>query len=319
MTTRKPSDPKHHQLPGEADIARTYRATGKDEPPASLDAKILAQAQRAVTKPKAHGPFAGRWALPLSTAAMVVLSVGVVLLLNERGALDQQDDRAPLISREAPAHDLARQAPKSPPASARSTTPAPAKAKSALPESTQGVAIAPTAPPENKASGMAAPATAPLLRERRIDESLGATRDEVRVQNKLAKQENSGMRATADVISVQASGPAGAYQFSVGIRSADKGCVQYADWWEVVSTDGKLLYRRVLQHSHVDEQPFTRAGGPVPIQPDTIVWVRAHMNSGGYGTAFKGSVKIGFKQTTLDAEFAAGLTKQAPLPDGCDF
>jgi hypothetical protein len=87
-----------------------------------------------------------------------------------------------------------------------------------------------------------------------------------------------------------------------------------------VSTDGKLLYRRVLLHSHVDEQPFTRSGGPVPIQADTLVWVRAHMNTSGYGgVAFKGSVKAGFKQAVPDAEFAAGLAKQPPLPDGCDF
>ena len=60
--------------------------------------------------------------------------------------------------------------------------------------------------------------------------------------------------------------------------------------------------------------------GPVPIQADTVVWVRAHMNTGGYGgMAFKGSVKAGFKQAVHDAGFAADLAKQAPLPDGCDF
>jgi hypothetical protein len=35
--------------------------------------------------------------------------------------------------------------------------------------------------------------------------------------------------------------------------------------------------------------------------------------------AFKGSAKAGFKQAVPDAEFAVGLAKQAPLPDGCDF
>lgn len=315
MTTRKPTDSKHADLPGEAEVARTYRAAAKDEPPPSLDAKILAAAQRAVEKPKPHGPFAGRWALPLSTAAMVVLSVGVVLLLNERGALNHHDEPAPLVS-EAPPQEFARNAP-APSTALPDRKSAPAQAKPALPESKQDAAPAPT---ENKVSGMLAPATAPLMRERMADESLGASRDDARMQNKLAKQEKGDMRATADVISVQASGQTGAYQFSVSIGSPDKGCAQYADWWEVVSTDGKLLYRRVLQHSHVDEQPFTRAGGPVPIQPDTIVWVRAHMNTSGYGgIALKGSVKTGFKPTTLDADFAADLAKQAPLPQGCDF
>jgi len=327
MTTRKPTDTKRDDLlPGEAEVAHAYRAAPKDEPSASLDAKILAEAQRAVAKPKARAPFGGRWAIPLSTAAMIVLSLGVVLLLSERGALNHRDDRAPLLS-EAPPQELARNAPAAPPAPsepALSAAKKSAKAKSALPETAQGM-VAPSAalsstPEEKKAERNAATsAAAPMMRERMMDEHVGAARDEVRTQAKLANKENGGMSVTADVISAQASGQPGAYQFGVSIRSPDKGCAQYADWWEVVSTDGKLLYRRVLLHSHVDEQPFTRSGGPVPIQPDTIVWVRAHMNTGGYGIAFKGSVKTGFKKTMPDAEFATGLAKQAPLPDGCDF
>jgi hypothetical protein len=151
------------------------------------------------------------------------------------------------------------------------------------------------------------------------EERDSSTRDDLRTQGKLAK-ESISMGVTADVIAVQVSGEPGAYQFNVGILSPDKGCAQFADWWEVVSKDGKLLYRRVLLHSHVDEQPFTRSGGPVPIQPDTVVWVRAHMNTVGYGgIAFMGSLKTGFIQAKPDAGFAADLAKQAPLPDGCDF
>ena len=124
----------------------------------------------------------------------------------------------------------------------------------------------------------------------------------------------------ADVISVQVSGSEGAYQFSVGIRSPDEGCEQYADWWEVVSEDGGLIYRRILLHSHVGEQPFVRSGGPVAISPDTIVWVRAHMNTGGYGgAAFRGSVQAGFVETDLDLDFAADLAEKSPLPNGCAF
>ena len=70
----------------------------------------------------------------------------------------------------------------------------------------------------------------------------------------------------------------------------------------------------------MDEQPFTRSGRSVPIQANTIVWVRAHMNAGRYGgMVFKGSVKAGSKQAVPDVQFATGLAKQAPLPDGCDF
>jgi hypothetical protein len=124
----------------------------------------------------------------------------------------------------------------------------------------------------------------------------------------------------ADVISVEASGEPGAYRFAVGIRSPDTGCGQYADWWEVVGEEGDLLYRRVLLHSHVNEQPFVRSGGPIDMEADTVVWVRAHMNTGGYGgAAFRGSVGEGFREAVLDAAFAAGLEGEPPLPDGCAF
>ena len=128
-----------------------------------------------------------------------------------------------------------------------------------------------------------------MPRARMAEERDNVVRDDSRLQGTLAK-ETTAMGVTADVLAVQATGQPGAYEFSVSIRSPDKGCAQYADWWEVVSKDSKLLYRRVLLHSHVDEQPFTRSGGPVPIQPDTVVWVRAHMNNSGYGgIAFMGS------------------------------
>ena len=124
----------------------------------------------------------------------------------------------------------------------------------------------------------------------------------------------------ADVISVGVSGNDGAYQFSVGIRSPETGCDQYADWWEVITDDGVLIYRRVLLHSHVNEQPFVRSGGPANITQDTVVIVRAHMNTGGYGgAAFQGSVQSGFNEIELDPIFAADLSETPPLPDGCAF
>lgn len=126
--------------------------------------------------------------------------------------------------------------------------------------------------------------------------------------------------AVADVVSVEASRESGSYVFAVGVSSPDTGCEQYADWWEVMGADGELLYRRVLTHSHVDEQPFTRSGGPVVIREDREVWVRAHMHPGGYGgIAWKGSVASGFAPATLAADFAAALAVSEPLPDACRF
>jgi len=124
----------------------------------------------------------------------------------------------------------------------------------------------------------------------------------------------------ADVLSVDVSGQVNAYQFNVQVSSPDTGCDQYADWWEVLSEDGELLYRRVLLHSHVNEQPFTRSGGPVGIDVDAIVIVRAHMNIGGYGgAALRGSASSGFETVRLESDFAAEVEAQSPLPEDCAF
>ncbi len=135
---------------------------------------------------------------------------------------------------------------------------------------------------------------------------------------------SSGSHANAldaDVTAVTASGAAGDYSLSVTIASPDTGCNQYADWWEAISPDGNLLYRRILAHSHVDEQPFTRSGGPLSVQPDDEFLVRAHMSNGSYGgRVMRGSVSAGFVVATeLAADFAAGLATAAPLPNGCAF
>ena len=124
----------------------------------------------------------------------------------------------------------------------------------------------------------------------------------------------------ANIVSVSASGEPGAYQFSVEISSPDKGCNQYADWWEVIDTEGNLIYRRILQHSHINEQPFVRSGGPVAIEEDGSVWVRAHMHPGGYGgIVYKGSVQSGFKEGQPEPEFATELERMSPLPESCAF
>ena len=126
--------------------------------------------------------------------------------------------------------------------------------------------------------------------------------------------------AKAEVISVTTSGKENSYTFSIGIKSPDLGCKQYANWWEVVSEDGKLIYRRILGHSHVNEQPFVRSGGKVKITKDQIVIIRAHMNTSGYGVkAYRGSVNNGFKTYLLNKDFATVLENKKPLPSGCAF
>ncbi len=124
----------------------------------------------------------------------------------------------------------------------------------------------------------------------------------------------------ADVVGVGTRGDAGSYTFAVSVRSPDRGCDRYADWWEVLDSDGALLYRRILGHSHVDEQPFERSGGPVPIDADTTVFVRAHLNPGGYGgQLMTGTVVGGFETVTSAPTFAPEIEQAAPQPDGCAF
>jgi hypothetical protein len=135
----------------------------------------------------------------------------------------------------------------------------------------------------------------------------------------------------ANVVAVSASGERGDYTFLVSVESADVDCTQYADWWEVVSRDGELLYRRILEHSHTDANgtsdadapgnTFTRSGGPVPVSGDDAVVVRAHINVGGYrGLSLSGSVATGFGDAEdLGAAFAPELEQVEPLPTTCLF
>lgn len=124
----------------------------------------------------------------------------------------------------------------------------------------------------------------------------------------------------ADVIDVSAKGSDAAYSFSVTISSPDTGCTQYADWWEVLTQEGDLVYRRVLAHSHTEEQPFTRSGGAVEIGPGQTIIVRAHMNTSGYGgVAMRGTVENGFEEIALESTFTADAENKGPLPESCAF
>ncbi len=150
---------------------------------------------------------------------------------------------------------------------------------------------------------------------------VGCGESERPVSSPLADAQAPVVVAYADAIEVAVSGSPRAYQFAVTVSSPDTGCDQYADWWEVASEDGdELLYRRILTHSHVDEQPFERGGGPVVIDESTVVVVRAHMSTGGFGgAALRGAVAGGFEAFQPELSFGASLGSVEPLPDGCAF
>jgi hypothetical protein len=59
------------------------------------------------------------------------------------------------------------------------------------------------------------------------------------------------------------------YSFNVTVRHADEGWDHYANRWEVLSLDGKVLATRELAHPHVSEQPFTRSLSGVKLPAGT--------------------------------------------------
>ncbi len=143
---------------------------------------------------------------------------------------------------------------------------------------------------------------------------------QVSVSHQHTSPDESPDTIVADVLSVTVAGEPNSYRFSVEVASPDTGCEQYADWWEVVTDDGTLVYRRILAHSHVEEQPFIRSGGPVAIPAETVVIIRAHMQPGGYGgNALKGRVLDGFNNLELAGDFAADVETTPPQPSECAF
>jgi hypothetical protein len=129
------------------------------------------------------------------------------------------------------------------------------------------------------------------------------------------------MGDAADVLAVTATGGPDAWSVSVTVESPDTGCDRYADWWEILGVDGELLYRRILDHSHVDEQPFTRASeGNVALGGDLVVRVRAHLHPDGYGgQVLEGQLGGTFEPVDVDVDFGAALESAEPLPEECLF
>jgi len=125
---------------------------------------------------------------------------------------------------------------------------------------------------------------------------------------------------SANVINVDTQGSTGKYNFYVTLSSNETGCNQYANWWEVLDENGSLLYRRILVHSHPDDQPFRRAGGQVNVTPSQTLYIRAHMNTSGYkGDVFKGSISEGFIKTDETVKNSSKVELLSPQPNGCLF
>jgi len=111
---------------------------------------------------------------------------------------------------------------------------------------------------------------------------------------------------------------------SVRIKSSDTGCENYCDWFEVIDASGQLIYRRILWHSHKDEQPFTRSGSfnVGAISPTQKLFLRVHHNLSHYDdTLFSGSLATGFTQSKHTPTFSntAATLALPPQPTSCWF
>ncbi|MEQ9488299.1 MAG: hypothetical protein RIM72_04790 [Alphaproteobacteria bacterium] len=99
----------------------------------------------------------------------------------------------------------------------------------------------------------------------------------------------SAQAGEADVVGVEVHRQGdGAYRFDVTVRHDDEGWDHFADKWVVEDGDGAVLGERVLQHPHVNEQPFTRSlsGVSIPSGIDAVV-IRAHDSVHEWGGAEK--------------------------------
>lgn len=66
------------------------------------------------------------------------------------------------------------------------------------------------------------------------------------------------------------------WNISVRLKHKDTGWDHYANAWQVVDVNNKLLGKRVLFHPHVNEQPFTRSLYSVKLPVDTkIIYIEA--------------------------------------------
>jgi hypothetical protein len=161
----------------------------------------------------------------------------------------------------------------------------------------------------------------------------------------LAEHKNTSLIKGAIILphsshGIEYSGQPKDYTLTVKIQSPDESCQKYADWWEILTPEGKLIDRQLLQAPHRDEQPFLDSLEKVSIEADQAVIIRAHFEgeyvsgndpleddrfgqgyiskSGYTDQALQGSINEGFEVVRISENFANWLEQQEPLPEPND-
>jgi hypothetical protein len=92
------------------------------------------------------------------------------------------------------------------------------------------------------------------------------------------------------------------WSFAVTLKHADEGWDHYANEWQVIAPDDKILATRTLYHPHVNEQPFTRGTQGVKLSED-IKTVRVIAKDTVHGLSTK----------AIELELASNTAKQITL------
>lgn len=100
----------------------------------------------------------------------------------------------------------------------------------------------------------------------------------------LQAQANGADVVGVKVLHMKRAGP-NIYRFRVTVRHDDTGWDHYADRWQVLGPDGKVLGTRILHHPHVNEQPFTRYHDIAIPEGVREVTIRAGDKLHGFGGA----------------------------------
>ncbi|HYL19979.1 MAG TPA: hypothetical protein VEV20_14960 [Burkholderiales bacterium] len=142
MSSPTPDDRELEQLLTEtAGLRQRYRASS-EEPPAALDDAIRAAARREVSaRPRlARSPFSGSWRVPVSIAAVVVVSATLTVMLVERDAHRPRADAPSAKARAEPERKaIESPAPKIEPRAQESDAAERAKSKESARTSERGV------------------------------------------------------------------------------------------------------------------------------------------------------------------------------------
>ena len=75
----------------------------------------------------------------------------------------------------------------------------------------------------------------------------------------------------------------GRFRIDATVLHEDSGWDHYADRWDVLAVDGRILGTRELAHPHEDEQPFTRSLTLTLPEGISVVMLQANDSVHGLG------------------------------------